>query len=188
MDGLGRIGRAGDVTQCDGAEVVAAGRKRGQHLTQEEREELGHRAVLLHAEGKTYREIAKEVGVHYNTVGGLIREEYDRRKASREEERSRAIAVYRALQRDAWRRLKELPTGSTAQNVTGMHNSIRLEQERIDKITGIEAPTKSERTTTTIDLSKVPDSTVQKLAAVYEEIAQVDPDLRAWLQEWGYVT
>ena len=158
------------------------------HLTEEEREALGHEAVLLRAEGLSYRAVAARLGVSKNTVGPLIREEYDRRKATRDEERAYAISVYRGLQRDAWKRLSALPVNSSAQSVSGMHASIRQAQERIDKITGIEAPTKSERTTTTIDLSKVPDSTVQKLAAVYEEIAQVDPDLRAWLQEWGYVT
>lgn len=187
MDRLGEIGRDGDVTQCDGA-GVAAGRKPGQHLTQEEREDLGHRAVLLHAEGKNYRETAEEIGVHYNTVGGLIRDEYERRKATRDEERSRAIAVYRALQRDAWRRLKELPTGSAAQNVTGMHNSIRLEQERIDKITGIEAPTKSEHRTETIDWSKMPASGVAKFEAALEEMKRVDPDTYARWQEWSYLS
>ena len=169
MEGRDWMGPGGDVTQRDGG-AFSPGRKQGQHLTPEEREAFGHEAVLLHAEGLTYRQIAREIGVHYNTVGGLIREEYERRKATRGQERSRALAVYRRRQADGWGRLKVLPTGSTAQNVTGMHNAIRQEQERIDKITGIEAPTKSEHTRRVVEMKEVlPAHQLEQLAEMMQE-------------------
>lgn len=162
------------------------------HLTPEEREELGHEAVLMHARGKTYREIAKELGVNKNTVGGLIAEEYGRRRASRAEEHRRAVAAYRALQRDGWRRLAKLAENSSSQSVSGMHSSIRSAQERIDKLFGLEAPTKSEHkrtTTTTVDLSKMPDADAIAFAQIVERNPEVFGPMMAgepepWEEPW----
>ena len=135
---------------------------------------MAHEAVLLRAEGLSYREVAARLGVNKNTVPGLIAQEYDRRKATRDEERAYAISVYRGLQRDAWKRLSALPVNSSSQSVSGMHASIRQAQERIDKITGIEAPTKSEHTRTVNLVDHLPE---HHLEQIYEMVREC-PD--AW--------
>ena len=149
------------------------------HLTEEEGEALAHEAVLLRAEGLSYREVAARLGVNKNTVPGLIAQEYDRRKATRDEERAYAISVYRGLQRDAWKRLSALPVNSSSQSVSGMHASIRQAQERIDKITGIEAPTRTEHKRVEVDLSKLPDED----AAEFFRIVESNPDVFAPMLE-----
>ena len=143
------------------------------HLLPEEREELGHRAVLLHADGKTYRQIARELGVNKDTVGPLLKEEYARRRAGRQEARATAIARYESIIRECSRRVKAFADNSSAQNVSGLLAQKRAAQERIDKITGAEAPIKTEHERRVLDLSKLPDKDLDEFARIVEANPEV---------------
>jgi orotate phosphoribosyltransferase-like protein len=112
-------------------------------LTAAERAEKMVRAVELSAKGKSNTEIAEEIGVTPKTVANLINNELARRAEHRDNGKEESIAVNRALIAEGWRRLETL--GVAAPQASGLMNSIRASQERIDKVTGAEAPVKHQR-------------------------------------------
>jgi transposase len=60
--------------------------------------------VLLGVRGKSQTEIARRVGVHRATVARVLRRTHAARQlvVSTDEERGRAVALYREVQRTAW--------------------------------------------------------------------------------------
>jgi hypothetical protein len=144
-----------------------------QMWTQGEREEKALEASMLRAKGKTLRETAEALGCGANLVKVLLDEEYRRRKPQRERARSKAIIAYEALVREMWRRLAAFPDNASAQNVNGFMGNIRQTLERIDKITGAEAPTKTQHERINVDWSKLPENDLAQLA----EIASRNPDV-----------
>lgn len=88
----------------------------------------------------TYREIGAQVGITKDTVGKWLKDEYANRAEHREQDKEAAIEVYREIQRAAWDRYDT--TEDRSLNTSGLLNVIRSAQERIDKITGAEAPFK----------------------------------------------
>jgi orotate phosphoribosyltransferase-like protein len=111
--------------------------------TAAEREEKTVRAVELSSKGWTNTDIAEEIGVTRKTVANWIENELSRRAEHRENDKERSIAVYTELVAEGWRRLEKLDDRSL--NVSGVLNAIRAAQERIDKITGAEAPLKHQK-------------------------------------------
>lgn len=111
-------------------------------LTTDERRALTVWAVVEHAKGRTYTDIAEEAGVERRTVSGWIESEYARVSEQRSvsDARERAISGYEALLREAWRRIQKTDTKSL--NSAGLINAARGLLERIDKLTGAEAPVK----------------------------------------------
>jgi transcriptional regulator with XRE-family HTH domain len=137
--------------------------------------------VLLHADGWTYREIARRLGVNKNTVGGLIREEHERRRASREETRAAAISRYESIIRECSRRVKAFEDNAVAQNVTGLLNAKRAAQEeRMDRIEGTEAPTRSE-SKNEVRHNINPESMSTEHLDAFADIVRTNPDV---FPEW----
>lgn len=134
-------------------------------LTAAERQEKADLAVEYSARGWTNTEIAEEVGVHRHTVRKLIDDELANRAEHRQQEKERAIAVYVAVQKAAWQRFQQ--TDNRSLNASGYLNTIKAAQERIDKVTGAEAPRKS-------------DLTVRKeeRSATEREAAELDAEIR----------
>lgn len=143
----------------------------------EERADLAHRAVQCRTKGMTYREIARELGTHKDAIKPLLDEEYARLRPIRERERAAAISQYHAIIRESWERLAAFGKNAAQQNVTGLLTSIRQAQERIDKLTGAEAPIKSEQRR--VDLSKVSEQDLEAFA----DIVDRNPDTFAGLLE-----
>lgn len=108
----------------------------------EERAENTAFAVEEHAKGRSYSEIARELSVDRKTVKGWIDAEYARRSEHRtvSDAREQSIARYEALLRETWQRIGK--TGTASLNSAGLINAARGLQERIDKLTGAEAPAK----------------------------------------------
>lgn len=111
-------------------------------FTAEERRELAGWAVVEHAKGRTYTDIAQEAVVARQTVKGWIEAEYAQRSETRSvsDARERSIVGYEALLRETWDRLGK--TGTASLNSAGLINAARGLLERIDKLTGAEAPAK----------------------------------------------
>lgn len=108
------------------------------------REEITSAAISRSVRGASLRQIGDEFGVPFNTIRNWLNDEYARRAEHREQEREKAIATYEELKAERWRRLAQLSTDSKANNVVGLLNGINADQERIDKLTGAEAPIKYE--------------------------------------------
>lgn len=113
-------------------------------LTAVEKEDKVSQAVALSARSWTYTAIAEELGCSRPTVSKWIKDELAKRSEHREQDKEKAIAVYVEIQRAAWERLETLDSRSL--NVSGLLNTIKNAQERIDKITGAEAPTQQDGT------------------------------------------
>lgn len=112
--------------------------------TAEERERLTARAVDMKVQRYTYTAIAEELGVGRDTAKKWIENEYAKRSEHRtvSDAREAAIATYEALLQQTFERLAALGINSTSLNASGYINAARSLQERIDKLTGAEAPIK----------------------------------------------
>lgn len=107
-----------------------------------ERRELTEWAVIEHSKGRSYSSIAEEISVERRTVASWIQSEYARVSEQRgvSDARERALVGYEALLREAWRRIKKTDVRSL--NSAGLINAARSVLERMDKLTGAEAPVK----------------------------------------------
>lgn len=94
-------------------------------------------------QGHSYTAIGDELGITRDYVRKLVEQEVEARYDEHDEgyQDTAAIEVYRKIMREAWDRLATL-RGATSLNVAGLLNIITRAQERIDKITGVESPTK----------------------------------------------
>lgn len=110
-----------------------------------EREEKMARAVDLSARGKSYREIGVILDVTKDTANKLVLDELARRGEHRIVDREASIARNLAVIRASWERLEN--TDERSLNSSGLLNTIIRAGERIDKLTGAEAPTKTENET-----------------------------------------
>lgn len=135
-----------------------------------EREEKSARAVDLSAKGWTNTDIAAEIGVTRKTVAAWIANELSRRAEHRENDKERAIAVYEAIIAEGWRRLENMDNRSL--NVSGVLNSIRGAQDSINKITGAEAPIKTDNRHT-----HVPSPTEREARELADEIAALEAEI-----------
>lgn len=106
----------------------------------EVRREKQIEAVSLAAKGRNYTQIATAMEIDWRTAKKLVQDEYASRSEHRNNDKEAAIATYTELIREGWDRLETLDARSL--NVSGILNSIRQSQERIDKLTGAEAPIK----------------------------------------------
>lgn len=89
-------------------------RPRGANLSEAERVLYGDRALALKLQGLTYEEITREVPVHKNSLGRLIRDAARRRTRDRDitEEINRGIAIQRQLVEDMLRDFRSLGSGT----------------------------------------------------------------------------
>lgn len=110
--------------------------------SQADREERTERAVEMRSKCKSISYIAREIGVTDDTAKKWIENEYARRSEHRgaSQAREKAISVYEAIIAEGWERMERIK--DTSLNVAGVLNAIRAAQERIDKLTGSEAPVK----------------------------------------------
>lgn len=113
-------------------------------FSQVKREQNQLEAWNMSGEGLYNTEIAKKLGVHRHTVRDLIQAERDRRRELLPDEDMKALATYESVLRESWRRLKSHPDDAKAQNVVGYLNAVLGAQNGKNKITGVEAPTRSE--------------------------------------------
>lgn len=113
----------------------------------EERETLTQEAVDLRARGKTYTEIAETLCITRPTVKKWIEGEYAKRSEHRgvSDARERAISRYEMLFKECVERLESLGKDSKSLNASGYINAGRGLLERIDRLTGAEAPVKHQR-------------------------------------------
>lgn len=118
--------------------------------TKAKRDELSAQAVAMSARGMTYREIAAELGPTKDTIGSWIADELARRSEHRGADKEAAIATYTEIQKAAWERFEN--TDFRSLNSSGYLNTIKSCQERIDKITGAEAPFKHQDVTDTYEI------------------------------------
>ena len=112
-------------------------------MSKVQREERMAEAVALSARGKTWDEIAEELGINRKTAMKLVDDELSKRGEHRIADREASIARNLAVIREAWRRLET--TDNRSLNVSGLMNTIIRAGERIDKLTGAEAPIKHQR-------------------------------------------
>lgn len=137
--------------------------------SQAHKRELTLKAIELRAERYSYSAIARELCLSHPTVKkwieGYFIEQSETRYVS--DARELAIATYAAGIRDCWERLRALPIDSRATNVGALHNNIRSYQERIDKLTGAEAPIKYQEVEDEIVISW-PDADDAELLAITE--------------------
>ena len=111
-------------------------------MTKAEREEKAQEAVELSARGFSYRAVASRIGVNWKTAKKLIEDELAVRAEGRDQDKERHLAVYDAIQRAAWERFRE--TDNRSLNSSGYLNTIKAAEDSKVKITGAEAPSKSE--------------------------------------------
>ncbi|WP_273843903.1 hypothetical protein [Rubrobacter calidifluminis] len=112
-----------------------------QRLAKAQRIEYARKAAELSAKGWMSKDIAVELGVSAATVQRLIDYAYELERDRWVNGKEEAIAQYRAIIDEAWKRLRTLDSRSL--NVSGLLNSIRAAQERIDRLQGNEAPIKT---------------------------------------------
>lgn len=112
-----------------------------------ERAEKAEKAVGLSARGVSYVEIGKRLGISRQLASNLVKEELATRAEHRDNDRERAIAHYQQIIGAAWRSYEAVDDRSL--NKSGHLNAAIRAQERIDRITGAEAPKKAEITSRT---------------------------------------
>jgi hypothetical protein len=126
----------------DGACTGTKGGALARRLTTAEREELAVKAWRLSAKGWGLRRIAARIKVNHKTVPGLLEEERIRRREEWKDEDIKSLAFYQEVIEECEERLERMPDRS--QNVSALENAKITARTRMDKITGVEAPTKTE--------------------------------------------
>lgn len=104
------------------------------------RREKALEAVRLSARGLGDSAIGRELDINRATAKKLREDEYASRAEHRAPDKERSVARYEEIIRAAWERFDE--TDNRSLNASGYLNTIKAAQERIDKITGAEAPIK----------------------------------------------
>jgi hypothetical protein len=114
-------------------------------ISAERRKQEVEKIYSLFLAGHTNTSIAEQTKHGRPFVTKVIREETERRYDERDAgyEDQQAIEHYREVIREAWDRLKTI-NDPRSLNVSGLLNTIIRAQERIDKITGIESPIKTQ--------------------------------------------
>lgn len=112
-------------------------------MTKAERELKMHEALTLSAKGKTVQFIADHLGVAWNTASALIDDAIANRGEHRSSEKDRETAIvhYQAIIRAAWETF-DIVYKRSPNAAVGFLNTSLSAQERIDKLTGAEAPVK----------------------------------------------
>jgi hypothetical protein len=116
-------------------------------LSAAERIEMAQEALEMNVKGKSVIEIGEHLGITRKIASNLVHEELAKRSEhrGREPDREKAIAHYVQIIRAAWTGYQKCLPGTN--QAIGYLNSIRQAQERIDKLTGVEAPMKFEDVT-----------------------------------------
>ena len=101
-------------------------------------DELATQVCLLDLRGQSQRAIARQLELPRVTVRRVIERTAAARAlvANTAEERGRAVAVYRELQRIAWESVETAI--EQGRSTTGLLAEIRLAQTRIDELLGLE--------------------------------------------------
>ena len=141
-------------------------------LTAEERLVYGCLAFDRKADGWSNARIAEHVGVHRNTVPGLIEHEARIRGRDRSPAtKAVAIARYERVIETARQELAKPQTNGLAK--PALLNAIINAQTRIDKLNGDEAPKKHDVTGRNIDMSALTDEQLGAIIAKEEEIKAI---------------
>jgi hypothetical protein len=111
-----------------------------RNLSAAQKEILRPRALQLRTQRRSYADIGEELKINRKTAKRLVEEELSIQAEHREHEREQAIAHYDEIIRTSWERLRALDSASTVG--VGLLNTAKSAQERIDKLTGAEAPQK----------------------------------------------
>lgn len=121
-------------------------------MAKAEHEEKMMQALSLSVKGKSYTDIAEDLGVSRPTATKLVEDALavGAEHRSVEKEREKAIATYRAIIDEGWQRLETIEDRSL--NVSGVLNSIRSAQESIDSLTGAKAPKKIQHVDDTYEI------------------------------------
>ncbi len=143
----------------------------GVKLTEEQREILAPLAYDYSAKGWPQTRIAERLGVHRNTVRSLIRRERHVRQSERSEDREVAIARYERVIERAWEELSRPQSNGLA--VPALLNSIASAQSKVDAITGVRAPIKSESKLQQLDLSGLSDEQLQHITELGDQIERI---------------
>ncbi len=141
-------------------------------LTAEERLVYGSLAFDKKADGWSNARIAEHIGVHRNTVPGLIEHEARIRGRDRSPAtKAVAIARYEKVIETALEELARPQTNGLAK--PALLNAITSAQTRIDRLNGDEAPKKHDVTRRDIDMSGLTDEQLEEIIAKEAEIKAI---------------
>lgn len=109
-----------------------------------EREELRAKAWALSGQQMSNIDIAKELGIHRQTVSKLLKAERERRRELMPDEDLKAISTYESVMKESWETFKQLKAHDQlrAQNIVGFMNAIVGAQNGKNRVTGVEKPNK----------------------------------------------
>jgi hypothetical protein len=163
--------------------VTTVARPTGRNLSEAERVVYGDRALALKLAGKTYEEITREVPVHRNTIGSLIREAARRRAQDRDltEEINRGIAIQRQLIEDMMRDFRSVGSGTTqrANARARLAREIIKAQMNLLFLSGVEVPDPEQIVMDALESMSVPIPELSDLLAqpIVVPSAPESPDL-----------
>jgi hypothetical protein len=111
------------------------------------RDELTQQAVLLRAKQYSWNKIGKTLGINHTTAKKWVEDEHARRAEHRGIDKEKHLAVYNAVQKEAWANVDDPEIHATHR--IGYLNTIKGAEDSKVKITGAEAPVKVEHKDTT---------------------------------------
>lgn len=154
-------------------------RPSGVNLSEGERVVLGDRALALKLQGLSYEEIGAEIGVHRNTVGGLVRDAARRRSQERDltEEINRAIATRQQVIEDLSRRMRALPRSGTqaAFAHARLAEQVRKSQLELLFLSGVEVPDPEQIIIDALEAMRLPVPALADIPLSYPEASADAP-------------
>jgi len=139
---------------------VTVARPKGVNLSESERIVLGDRALALKLAGLTYEEIGKEIGVHRNSVGSLLRDTAHRRAKDRDltGEINRAIAMRQQVIEDLSRRMRALPKSGSQAAFAHVRLAEQVRKAQLDLLflSGVEVPDPEQIIMDALEAMRVP--------------------------------
>lgn len=143
-------------------------------MTKAERDWKADVALDMSARGFNYSRIAAALDVSWVTAKKLVDDELAKRSEHREQDRERHLAHYDAIQAAAWTAFRN--TNEKSLNRSGYLNTIKAAEDSKARITGAEAPRKSESNLNVKVQQDVPEDELALLEAVEEFMRDRDPD------------
>jgi transposase-like protein len=155
-------------------------RPSGVNLSEGERIHYGDKALALKLSGMSYEEIGAEIGVHRNTVGGLVRDAARRRSRDRDltEEINRAIATRQQVIEDLSRRMRALPRSGTqaAFAHARLAEQVRKSQLELLFLSGVEVPDPEQIIMDALEAMRVSVPELADLIPSYPEASSGAPE------------
>lgn len=139
-------------------------------MTRAEREWKADVALDLSARGFNYTRIAEHLDVSWTTAKKLVDDELAKRAEHRGVDKERHLAHYDAIQSAAWAAFRN--TNEKSLNRSGYLNTIKAAEDSKAKITGAEAPIKTDNRH-----RHEPTATEREAKGLADEIAALEAEL-----------